>query len=78
MNFAAPLFREHHRDLHRYGNEVAWWANIQIAIEAAKQLWQATLVASDGPISRKGPCQPHDNAMRGGGSIDPCFLEESC
>jgi hypothetical protein len=58
--FTVPLCREHHRDLHRHGNEVAWWANVQIApIEAAKELWQATLLGSD---PRKGPRQLH--AMR--------------
>jgi len=62
--FAVPLCREHHRDLHRHGNEVAWWTNIQIApIEAAKELWQATLLDSD-VVPRKGPRQPHDKAMR--------------
>jgi hypothetical protein len=63
--FTVPLCREHHRDLHHHGNEVAWWANVQIApIEAAKELWQATLLDSDGSITRKGLRQPHDKAMR--------------
>jgi hypothetical protein len=35
--------RDHHWELHRHGNELAWWANVQIApLEAAKRLWQAT------------------------------------
>jgi hypothetical protein len=30
--------------LHRNGNEMAWWANVQVApIEAAKDFWDATL-----------------------------------
>jgi hypothetical protein len=46
--FTVPLCWEHHRQLHRHGNEVAWWANVQIApIEAASELWQATLLDSD-------------------------------
>jgi hypothetical protein len=48
--FTVPLCREHHQELHRHGNEMAWWANLQIApIEAAKELWTATLLqaASD-------------------------------
>ena len=58
--FTVPLCREHHRDLHRHGNEVAWWTNFQIApLEAANELWQATLLASDGAITRK---DPHDQA----------------
>ena len=63
--FTVPLCREHHRDLHRHGNESAWWANVQIApIEAASELWQATLLDSDVSIPRKDPPQPHDKAMR--------------
>jgi len=42
--FTVPLCREHHQQLHRHGNEVAWWANQQIVpIEIARELWQATL-----------------------------------
>ena len=41
--FTVPLCREHHNDLHRHGNEMAWWANLQIApLETARELWQAT------------------------------------
>ncbi|MET4186708.1 hypothetical protein ABIB94_008850 [Bradyrhizobium sp. JR7.2] len=29
--FTVPLRRTHHQDLHRHGNEKAWWANMQIA-----------------------------------------------
>ena len=42
--FTVPLCRDHHRELHRNGNEMAWWANVQVApIEAAKDFWDATL-----------------------------------
>jgi hypothetical protein len=62
--FTVPLCREHHRDLHRHGNEIAWWANVQIApIEAAKEFWNATLLGSDAS-PRKGTGPPHDKAMR--------------
>lgn len=41
--FTVPLCRAHHQQLHRNGNEKAWWANLQIApLEAAKELWDAT------------------------------------
>jgi hypothetical protein len=41
--FAVPLCRDHHQQLHCQGNEIAWWANFQITpIEAAKELWEAT------------------------------------
>lgn len=42
--FTVPLCRDHHRDLHRYGNEQAWWANVSIEpLEVAKDLWEVTL-----------------------------------
>jgi hypothetical protein len=42
--FTVPLCRDHHRELHRSGNEMAWWANVQVApIEAAKDFWDATI-----------------------------------
>lgn len=28
--FTVPLCRAHHQELHRHGNEKAWWANLQI------------------------------------------------
>jgi len=63
--FTVPLCREHHRDLHRQGNEISWWANVQIApIDAASELWQATLLDSDMPIPRKGPREPREKTMR--------------
>src|SRR6202790_5079184 len=37
--FTVPLCRDHHHELHRHGNEMAWWANLQIApIEVASEL----------------------------------------
>jgi hypothetical protein len=63
--FTVPLCREHHRDLHRYGNEIAWWANVQIApIEAAKELRQTTLLDPNGPIASGISPLPHDGTIR--------------
>jgi hypothetical protein len=43
--FTVPLCREHHVQLHHHGNEMAWWANLQIdALKQAKQLWSATVL----------------------------------
>jgi hypothetical protein len=43
--FTVPLCRTHHQDLHRHGNEKAWWANMQIApLPIAKQLWDASQI----------------------------------
>ena len=42
--FTVPLCRQHHNELHRYGNEGAWWANAKLSpLEAARDLWEATL-----------------------------------
>jgi hypothetical protein len=60
--FTVPLCRDHHLDLHRHGNETAWWANLQIApMEAAKDLWQTTLLDSDRSPERKAFLQPSDH-----------------
>jgi hypothetical protein len=41
--FTVPLCRDHHHELHRHGNEAAWWANLNIApLDTAKQLWQTS------------------------------------
>lgn len=41
--FTVPLCRSHHQELHRHGNEVAWWANGQFApLDVAKSLWEAS------------------------------------
>jgi hypothetical protein len=43
--FTVPLCRVHHQDLHRHGNEKAWWSNLQIEpLPIAKGLWQASPV----------------------------------
>jgi hypothetical protein len=63
--FTVPLCRDHHRDLHRYGNEAAWWANLQIApTQVASELWQITHLDPDAAITRKTPSQSRDQAGR--------------
>ncbi|MDA9499481.1 ERF family protein [Bradyrhizobium sp. CCBAU 11357] len=43
--FTVPLCRAHHQELHRHGNERAWWANLQIApLPLAQELWAASPV----------------------------------
>jgi hypothetical protein len=50
--FTVPLCREHHRQLHRHGNEMAWWANVQIApLEIAKRLWEGMLPVDGSTLS---------------------------
>ena len=63
--FTVPLCRDHHLDLHRHGNEIAWWANLQIApIEVARELWQTTLLDPDMPGVRKTSRQHRRSSMR--------------
>jgi DNA recombination protein Rad52 len=39
--FTVPLCRSHHSQLHRAGNEVAWWEDLDVnALEIAKGLWE--------------------------------------
>lgn len=46
--FTVPLCRSHHQELHRHGNELAWWANVQIdPIPIAKSLWETSCVHSE-------------------------------
>jgi hypothetical protein len=41
--FTVPLCRTHHRELHRTGNEVGWWAKVGIdAVSIARKLWNET------------------------------------
>jgi hypothetical protein len=41
--FTVPLCRKHHQELHRHGNERAWWQNHQIdPLPVAATLWQTT------------------------------------
>ncbi len=41
--FTVPLCREHHQQLHRHGNERAWWANVKVTpLEVARVLWDVT------------------------------------
>ena len=42
--FTVPLCREHHQELHRHGNERAWWVDVNVApLEVARSLWDVTM-----------------------------------
>lgn len=52
--FTVPLCRGHHREVHRYGDEAAWWARARInPIIAARTLWLETH-----PLARNGSESP--------------------
>jgi hypothetical protein len=51
--YTVPLCRGHHRELHRYGDEAAWWQKAAIdATAAARALWLQTHPL---PASSTGP-----------------------
>jgi hypothetical protein len=48
--FVAPLCRIHHREVHRVGDERAWWKQVGIEpIEAARKLWESTRLNEGSP-----------------------------
>jgi hypothetical protein len=48
--FTVPLCRIHHRELHRKGDEAAWWKSVNIdPIPIALKLWQRSRRASPDP-----------------------------
>jgi hypothetical protein len=52
--FTVPLCRDHHHELHRHGNEIAWWANLQITpIEIAMGLWETTVLQKTPTVQRQ-------------------------
>jgi ERF superfamily len=57
--FTVPLCRVHHRDLHRQGDEAAWWGKLSIEpVPLALTLWQHTRVngtATAMKPSQQGP-----------------------
>ena len=45
--FTVPVCREHHNELHRHGDERAWWANLKILpLDMAKELWETSPIHS--------------------------------
>jgi hypothetical protein len=55
--FTVPLCREHHRELHRHGDEPRWWKDAGVdAIAIARGLWLQT--QSDGWASSSSRPQP--------------------
>jgi hypothetical protein len=55
--FIVPVCRVHHRELHRSGNEAAWWRRLKIdPVPVALRLWQQT--RSDDPIRHEVRIEP--------------------
>jgi hypothetical protein len=54
--YTVPLCRDHHDELHRHGNEIAWWANAQIApLTAARNLWATSPQLATSHVSDRAP-----------------------
>jgi hypothetical protein len=50
--FIVPLCRGHHREVHRCGDEAAWWGKVGVdPIVAARALWLETRPLSTGPTN---------------------------
>jgi hypothetical protein len=56
--FVAPLCRTHHREVHRVGDERAWWKQTGIdPIKIARQLWRQTRL-NERATRRKSAAEP--------------------
>jgi hypothetical protein len=63
--FTVPVCRSHHRELHRHGDEAAWWQRLNIdPMPIALRLWQHTrgILLS----ARSGQELEADNSIEGG------------
>jgi hypothetical protein len=58
--FTVPLCRGHHREVHRSGDEAAWWRNVGMdPVATARALWLQTHPRPAGPAhSRVGATEP--------------------
>jgi hypothetical protein len=57
--FIVPVCRVHHRELHRSGDEVAWWRRLNIdPVPVALRLWQQTRSDDQASASLGAPTQP--------------------
>ena len=60
--FIVPVCRVHHHQLHRSGNEAAWWQRLNIdPIPVALRLWQHT--QSDDRTSSDAPTEPQTSTQ---------------
>jgi hypothetical protein len=61
--FAVPLCRMHHREVHRAGDERIWWKAAGIdPLKVAHKLWKEARV-NEGRIPGSSPPQPRDGAQ---------------
>ena len=64
--FIVPVCRVHHRELHRSGNEVAWWQKLNIdPLPVALRLWQHTQTGGEVIPGQEGLAQGQGAAKHG-------------
>jgi hypothetical protein len=57
--FTVPVCRIHHRELHRCGDEIAWWDKINIdPLPVALRLWQQTRLNGELALAGGGIMPP--------------------
>jgi Rad52/22 family double-strand break repair protein len=62
--FTVPLCREHHRQLHQAGNEIAWWHNLNIKpLPIARALWEQNHPLAYGSAATGGEAIVDDQAQ---------------
>src|SRR5262245_40610440 len=63
--FTVPVCRVHHRELHRQGDEAAWWGKIHIdPLPVALRLWQHTRLNNDELAPTSGGIPPSQAAQK--------------
>jgi hypothetical protein len=69
--FIVPVCRLHHRELHRAGDEAAWWRRLNIdPLPVALRLWQQT--RGDGELT---PTRPHEAVKTSG--VEPNLASQA-
>ena len=65
--FTVPLCRGHHREVHRCGDEAAWWRQAGVdPIAAARTLWLRT---HPHPTTKREAGSTHDAPAKAAGSL---------
>jgi hypothetical protein len=70
--FTVPVCRVHHRELHRQGNEAAWWQSIKIdPLPIAHRLWRHARLNGAATTVDGGPEPDFATAVNGAASANP-------
>jgi hypothetical protein len=78
--FTVPLCRTHHREIHRYGDEPAWWNKRDLdPLNAASNLWRQTHPLPTRPQSSDsdGSAAEAQNIQNGKGAGGQVAIQDS-